>query len=233
MNESRFSARTHRLSIVVTCLLVAGGLLAVASALGIGGVNVFFRSAWSELKTMPPLVYFTAMTLICILPVPISPFYLAAGPLFGFKTALLWIAPAVAVNQILAHALTDGVMRPSLEALLSQRGYLIPRPKTEREESLLTALIRVTPGVPYAVQNWILGLAGVDRTRYLAISWPIQMLYAIAWVMLGESAFEGRAGTAMVAIGLVIVLALVARWTGQRLRASRESRGLPDGRRNA
>ena len=217
------SAKTdHRLSFAILIVLGAAVLVGLGAILGVGGLGQRIEEYWIGLQTMPPLVYFTTMALICILPVPISPFYVAAGPLFGFSTALLWIAPSIAANQLLAHHLTDGVLRPSFEALLSGRGYLIPKPRSKSEENLLTALIRVTPGVPYAIQNWILGLAGVERVRYLAISWPIQMLHATAWVLLGQSAFEGRMGVASLAIGLIIVFALIARWVGSRLRASRK-----------
>jgi len=222
MNEPPSTKADHRLSFAILIVLAAAALVGLGAILGVGGLGQHIGEYWAELQTMPPLVYFTTMALVCILPVPISPFYVAAGPLFGFSTALLWIAPSIAVNQLLAHRLTDGVLRPSFEALLSGRGYLIPKPRSKSEQNLLTALIRVTPGVPYAIQNWILGLAGVDHVRYLAISWPIQMLHATAWVLLGQSAFEGRMGIASLAIGLIIAFALVARWAGSRLRASRK-----------
>jgi uncharacterized membrane protein YdjX (TVP38/TMEM64 family) len=228
MSEPGATPRSQRWSLLVLCLLGLFGLLAVATVFGVGGVGDLIRAAWEDLKTMPPFVYFAAMALICILPVPISPFYAAAGPLFGWPTALLWIAPAVAANQLLAYQITNGMLRPSLEAFLAGRGYLIPKPRNPSEESLLTALIRVTPGIPYALQNWILGLAGVERRRYLTISWPIQMLHATAWVVLGQSVFEGQAGVAAIAVALMIGLAVVARWTGQRLRAARPAPELRD-----
>jgi uncharacterized membrane protein YdjX (TVP38/TMEM64 family) len=221
MNEPSSVSADHRLSFAILIVIGVAALFGLGALLGIGDMGRLIGEYWAVLQTMPPLVYFATMAMICILPVPISPFYVAAGPLFGFSTALLWIAPAIAVNQLLAHHLTDGVLRPSLEALLSGRGYLVPKPRSKSEQNLLTGLIRVTPGVPYAIQNWILGLAGVERARYLAISWPIQMLHATAWVLLGQSAFEGRAGVASLAIGLIVAFALVARWVGARLRASR------------
>lgn len=226
--DARSPRPSHRLSLAILVLVGLAALLGLGALLDIGGLGAFVEDAWALLQTTPPLAYFTAMTLICILPVPISPFYVAAGPLFGFAAALAWIAPAIAVNQLLAHRLTDGILRPSLEALLAAHGYVIPRPRTTTEQTLMTALIRVTPGVPYAIQNWILGLAGIERARYLMISWPIQMLHATAWVLLGQSAFEGRFGVATLAVFLIVAFALVARWVGARLRASRAAQVFDD-----
>ncbi len=202
-------------------LLAAGTLL-----LGVDDfrdLTSLVQEAWADLQTMPAPVYFTVMALACILPVPISPFYVASGPLFGFVTALLWIAPAVAVNQLLTHGLADSVLRPWLERLLARRGYSVPKPRTKREQTLITLLIRISPA-PYSIQNWILGLAGIERLRYLAISWPIQMAYAAGWVLLGQSAFEGRFGIAAGAVALILCLALLARWGRERLQTSRDGR---------
>jgi uncharacterized membrane protein YdjX (TVP38/TMEM64 family) len=42
------------------------------------------------------------------------------------------------------------------------------------------AILRVTPGVPLCIQNYLLGLAGVKFARYLLLSLPAQAAYALA-----------------------------------------------------
>jgi uncharacterized membrane protein YdjX (TVP38/TMEM64 family) len=214
--------RANWLALAAIGLVAFGGIVFAIdrSAFEFYAIGGRIEQAWMILQTMPPIVFFGAMALLCIFPIPISPFYVAAGPIYGFATAIFWIMPAIAVNQLLAHQLTNGLLRPWLGRLLAKRGYRIPAPRSLREQSLLTALIRVTPGFPYALQNWFLGLAGIEPIRYLVISWPIQMLYAAAWVLLGQSAFEGSFGVATFAVGLIVALGIVARWVGGRLRAS-------------
>jgi len=207
------------LSVLVVFASSASAEVATESFLS--GIVGIVQEGWAALQTMPPLVYFVVMALLCILPVPISPFYVAAGPLFGFGQSLLWIGGAVALNQLLAHYLAAGMLRPMLEGFLSERGHAIPKPRNPSEERLLTVLIRITPGPPYALQNWILGLAGIERRRYLIISWPIQMTHATAWVLLGQSVFEGRTGVIFAAIGLIICLGILARWVSVRLGVTR------------
>ena len=222
MNEHRSESQSCARALLGSAvLLVAGALL--LGVYDFQDLSGWVQEAWAFLQRLPAPVYFTVMTLACILPVPISPFYVASGPLFGFATALFWIAPAVAVNQLLTHGLAKSVLRPRLERLLARRGYSIPEPRTKREQTLITLLIRISP-TPFSLQNWILGLAGIERLRYLAISWPIQMAYAAGWVVLGQSAFEGRFGIAAGAVALILCLALLARWGRERLQTSRDGR---------
>ena len=207
---------------------VAGGFLALAFllALGIHGPNAVLewgRRFWQLLQTMPPWIFFLAMALICVLPVPISPFYLAAGPLYGTTTSLLWIAVAVALNQLIAYTLAAGILRPVIESQLERRGYAIPTVQKKEDQWLFAFLIRAVPVLPYAIQNWTLGLAGIERKLYLAISWPIQMVHATAWIVAGRSAFEGRYGILIGALSAIVALSLLGRWIGIRVRRTREA----------
>ena len=81
-------------------------------------------------------------------------------------------------------------------------------------------LFRITPGIPLSVQNYLLGLAEVDFTRYLLISLPVQSVYALAFVWFGHS-LTGNAtwrlvlgGAALVA--LVLAVSLLRRWLMRR-----------------
>lgn len=213
----------HRLILVVLLALGSVALIGIVAILRLDDLQPRALEMWAQFKTLPPALYFAVMALVCVFPIPISPFYIAAGPLFGLTTSMIWVAPAVVLNQLVAYQLTAGLLRPFLQTLLADRGHQIPSPKNAREERLLTTLIRVTPGIPYSLQNWILGLAGVKRSRYLVISWPIQMFYAGVWILLGQSAFDGNVGIALFSIGLIIAVGIVARWTAIRLRATSPS----------
>ncbi|HKK51505.1 MAG TPA: hypothetical protein VKA74_07950, partial [Myxococcota bacterium] len=152
--------------------LLALSALAFAAHRWIGSesIRAGVEGSWALLQTAPPLVFFISMALICLLPVPISLFYVSAGPLYGIVPALLWIVPAIALNQVLAHGLCNGVLRPSIERMIESRGYTVPRVTKKGDQTLFTTVVRITPGFPYFLQNLVLGIAGVERTRYLLIS---------------------------------------------------------------
>jgi uncharacterized membrane protein YdjX (TVP38/TMEM64 family) len=175
------------------------------------------RTGFEGLQQAPPLLFFGVMAIACIFPIPISAFYIASGPLYGVLPALLWIAPALALNMGLSHHAASGYLRPYVSRLLARRGHAIPQWREPGDQNLLIVLIRITPGLPFFAQNLLLGLSDVDRRRNLLLSVPIQTTIAAGFVMLGESAFEGRLGMALGAVGIIATASIAARFVHRRL----------------
>jgi uncharacterized membrane protein YdjX (TVP38/TMEM64 family) len=174
---------------------------------------------WARLEQAPPWLFFPTMALVCVLPVPITAFYLTAGPIYGVVPSLLWIVPTLVVNQLLGHLLATGILRPWIEGMIESHGYTVPRVTQRSDQILFTLVVRITPGFPYFFQNLILGIAGIERARYLLISLPAQMIYATGFVVLGRSAFEGNLGIAIGALSLIVVASISARLIHRHLRA--------------
>lgn len=185
------------------------------------GVGVFLEwvtEAWDRLQSAPPIVFFGAMALLTVFPVPLTPFYIVAGSIFGILPSLLWIPPAIVLNNLLAYSLTTSFLRPWLQRIVTERGHSIPAFKTKKEQNLFIGMVRITPGFPYFLQSLVLGLAGVDRLRFLVISLLVHMIYAVGFVVLGRSAFDGDYGVAVIAIALIVVVSICARFAHQRLK---------------
>lgn len=216
--ESRFSPRL--------VLLVLGVGAAIAGLLGFWflreiGLDTalgWVEAAWEQLQSAPPIVFFGVMAVLTVFPVPLSPFYIVAGPLFGVLPSLLWIPPAIVVNNLIAHALTTSFLRPRLVSIVERRGHTIPTFKSTKEQNFFIAIVRITPGVPYFLQSIVLGLAGVGRWRFILISLPFHMVYVVGFVVLGRSAFDGNYGVAVAAFALIIVASVVARFAHQRMK---------------
>jgi len=213
----RISARIMGATLLVA--LALGGY--AVFGLGFDGLRELASAIWIRLQTAPPFVYFAAVSLLTLLPVPISLFYVAAGPLYGVATSLLWIVPATIVNNLIVHAVSTSFLRPRLAVFVERRGYSIPRLETTSDQSLFIAFVRVTPGFPYFLQNLVLGLADVDRWRLVLITLPIHLAYATGFVVLGRSAFEGRFGMAAVALAVLVAASVGARIAYRRLRPAR------------
>ena len=108
---------------------------------------------------------------------------------------------------IIGHAdltLGDNV-RPVLEALLRRLGYKIPQVK-KGDETGLIVLLRVTPGIPFPVQNYLLGLARASFGRYLLISFLIQGPLNAAFVVFGDALLHGKGQMAFYGISAIVVL---------------------------
>lgn len=217
-DDRRTSATTSPLLVAASIGLIA--LAVLVALLAPESVGATARHAWSSLQSAPAPVYFGIMSIALLAPVPASVLYITAGPLYGILPSLLFIAPALAINALLVHAISAGLLRPRLERFVARRGITIPVLETRADQRLFIVLIRITPGIPYFVQNWLLGLANVERMPFVLITVGIQMLYATGFVVLGRSAFEGNTGIAIGAFAALVVVSLAARQVHKRFRTN-------------
>lgn len=190
-----------------------------ASAALPGGFGEWLEGWVERLRGAPPVLFFGVFVVATLLPVPIGLFYLVAGAVYGVTPALLWIAGALVVSNLIIHTASRSVLRPTLEALVARRGHRIPRFDSGLDEALFITLVRITPGVPYFLQNLILAVARLDLMRFLVLSVAIQMIYVAGFVVLGRSALEGELGYAVAAIAAIVALT-----AGARIFASRRAK---------
>jgi uncharacterized membrane protein YdjX (TVP38/TMEM64 family) len=202
-------------------LLVAGALALVA--LGVAALvwREEARGAVAAAKTLAgdavaaaesagPGVFFGAMALLPAAGVPMLAFMLPAGPAFGPSLGmpavigLTWAA--LAANMALTWWLARRALRPQLERLIARLGHRIPQVPPD-DTTALIVLLRVTPGVPFFAQNYLLGLAGVPFGRYLLVSCLAAWPPATAWVYFGDKLKEGRAGLILLSFLLLAAVA--------------------------
>lgn len=175
------------------------------------------RSSFALLGQLPPFVFFGVMAIVCVLPIPVSAFYVAGAAIYGPQTTLACVSLALAFNIVLGQTLASRALRPLALRLLAARNIRMPELREGSDVLAFVVLVRIAPGVPFFAQNLVLGLADVDRMRSLVVSLPIQLVFASGFVLLGQSAFEGRLGVAAAAIGLIGSLSLAARLVHRRL----------------
>ncbi|MFK7895983.1 MAG: TVP38/TMEM64 family protein [Myxococcota bacterium] len=213
--------------------LLLGGLLLALVAILISGLLYTFVGleeaqrlalhGWEQLQAAPPIAFFSVVLIASLLPIPVSVLYAAAGTLYGVTTTLLWIAATAMLANLIVYATCSSFLRPTLIRQIEKRGHTIPKLESRSDETLLITLVRITPGFPYFLQNWLLGLAGVEIIRFLGITLVIHMLYASGFVILGRSAFEGELGMVAIAIALLVVISAIARIVHKRAQASRNN----------
>ena len=168
-----------------------------------------------------PWVFFGAMTVLPAFGFPLLGFAIPVGPAFGAQMGtggvLAAYGAALAVNLALTYWMARFAVRPLAERLVIRAGYKIPQ--FEPSEHLQVALlVRITPGPPYCVQSYLLGLGNVAFFTYMWVSWIIMMLYAVGIVVFGEAIIHGRSGTAAMGVCLLVAVGLVANLARRRLR---------------
>jgi len=135
-------------------------------------------------EAAPPLELFVAMSVLPLVGVPVSPFWVAAGIRMGPVVAMAASISALAINVALGYWLANRALRGPLSLWIAERGYSIPRPRGASETQFII-MIRIAPPLPLAVQNCILGLVGVGFGRYMFFSILLQAAYALGFVWFG------------------------------------------------
>ena len=214
-------------------LAAAGILLIAAAILALRGFDVMgiagraIGRAIAILQAGGPWMFFIAMALLPAVGAPMSMFTLTAGKAFGTQMGMGWVFAAafaaVGVNILFTYWLARRVFRPWIARLVIRFGYKLPV-LDKADLTDLIVILRVTPGTPFCVQNYLLGLADAPFGRYMVISCVVMWAYAGAAIVFGDALLSGRGRTAMIAIGLFAALVaashLVRHHMGKRRKAA-------------
>lgn len=195
-------------------LAVAGvGLLVVALLVARGlDLKALLQQGLDLLRNAGPLAFFTGMAVLPAVGVPLSAFSLTAGPVFGEQLGMglviTYATLSITINMALTYLLARRALRPLLEYLFVRLGYRLPQVGTGDETDLII-LLRVTPGVPFPVQNYLLGLSGVAPIRYLVISVLITGPLNVVFILFGDALLQGKGKLALISLGLILALMAV------------------------
>jgi uncharacterized membrane protein YdjX (TVP38/TMEM64 family) len=194
-------------------LAVVGVVVLVAAALVARGLDLkgLLASGLELIRGAGPLAFFLAMAILPAVGAPMSAFTLTAGPVFaptlGLGLVIFFALAAITFNMAVSYWLARRAFRPLMEKLFVRLGYVLPR-ATPGDEVDLIVLLRVTPGIPFPVQNYLLGLAEVPFGKYLLVSCAVQWPINAAFIAFGDALLSGRGKVAL--IGLSVILALMA-----------------------
>lgn len=184
-------------------------------------IAALFADLENWLRGSHPLWLIAAMVFLPLIPFPISPLWMLAGLRFGFFGGVVVSSFALLLNLSLAYGVALLLGRPIISRLLALVGKKVPKIPPEDEVKWIF-IFRITPGIPLLLQNYSLGVARVGFGRYLAISLPVQMAYATAFILFGSALFSGKTGWAISGGLLALSLLLILRILQKRiLRQSR------------
>lgn len=144
---------------------------------------------------------------------PISPVLVLFGvvltPRYGMPATLALAFAAQGFCTTWTYALAAG----PLHGLLT--GYVLRHRElpelTEGNTIRLGLFLRLTPGIPYALQNIVLGILGMRLRPYLLVSLPTTSLWTAGFVITGGAIFKGTLAWAITGSILLIVLVLATR----------------------
>lgn len=213
-------------------LMLAAGLAALIAVL----VFVALRTGLMEAADAAVLglreagleVFFVAMALLPAVGFPLIAFTLTAGlvfgPTLGTGWVIVWSLTAVIVNLLLTYWLANRALRPLVSRLLTYFEFRLPD-STAGGAWQVALIVRLTPGPPFWVQSYLLGLIRVPLVPYLVVSTFVMAGYIIALAYGGQAIAKGSGRLAFAAVGILVVsvatLQLLRKRTARRRAAER------------
>jgi len=211
--------------LIAACAVVA--VLAAVLAWQTGFDRAAVESYWSQSKILMeqhPWVVFVALVVLPGLPFPVSALLIAAGvvwhdhPAWACGLSLL----ALALNMTWTYWLAAGPARRLIERLVKLMGLRLPE-LPRRNHLRLILILRLTPGIPLFLQNYLLGIMRPPFRLYLPLSVLLNGMYTVGIVLGSAGATDGRFTTALSGVALVVVAVTLTKW----LRAWLERRNTP------
>jgi uncharacterized membrane protein YdjX (TVP38/TMEM64 family) len=201
----------------------------------LGFIGVGFALLWQVdfdvtraldlLDATDPVIFLVLMASLPWIGFPIAAFYLYAGAAFVWWQAWLLCVAALAINIAIAYPLAKFALKEPLQQLLARTRARLPDLNPDNQFRA-TFLIRGIPGVPFAVQNYLLPLLGVRFPVYFVVSLSIQSLFAAG--MCAVPHVVARAGwLPVVLICGMLALLLVLRAVFVRRPSGRCAQGNP------
>ncbi len=160
--------------------------------------NAFYE--WKRRVGYVP--FFLGLALLPLFGVPTTPLFVIAGATFTPLAALAGCALSIALNLALSYWLANRWIRRLVRRLM--REWRIEWPEHDEKQALQFLLVfRLTPGIPTFVKNYVTALSEIRFPVYFGVSWIITFLYALGFVIMGDSLVNQNAVEAL--IGLAIL----------------------------
>jgi uncharacterized membrane protein YdjX (TVP38/TMEM64 family) len=202
-------------------LTLAGLVALVAAYLLLKGVDLVALGgrAMGILRTLGPWAFFAAAAVLPACGAPLTAFTVLAGEVFAPLMTLMGVIAAMILalvaNLALTYWLARFALRPVLAKLAERYGYKVPR-VTKANALSVTLVFRLTPGIPFFLQSYILGLAEIPFGLYMLVSSLCISPMAVGTIVLGKGIFNGN--FRMVGIGtfVLLVATLLVHWLRKR-----------------
>jgi uncharacterized membrane protein YdjX (TVP38/TMEM64 family) len=215
---------SHRwIQIGLICALVLG-LLAVVIAWKMGVNLAGLKEAWRQLNdylVRHPWALFAALVVLPGLPVPTSALLFTAGVVWRDQPmTAVWLSMlGISLNLTWTYWLAARPARSLVEKLLAATEIQIPDlPRGDHLRLIL--IMRLTPGIPFFLQNYLLGFLRAPFVLYLPISILCNGIIGTGVVLSGVGLADGNlmpviTGVSLIAVGIVLTQ-LIRRWLAKK-----------------
>lgn len=217
----------HRQLRIALIWMTGLALLAAGIAWQMGVDLAVLKNGWSVTEgylKQNSWALFVALVILPGLPVPTSVLLLTAGVVWREQPvmACLLCLLALALNLTWTYWLAAGPARRLVERMLTASGTQIPDlPRGDHLKLIL--VMRLTPGIPLFLQNYLLGFLRVPFHLYLPISMLCTGIIGSGVVLSGAGLADGKLKWAITGVSLIVLggvfTHLIRSWLAKRKRA--------------
>ncbi len=159
-----------------------------------------------------PFAFFAIMSTGCAIGLPLSFCTLYAGAAFGAFWGSVLSVGGICISSAIGYAIGRFAFPGDIVENFKRR-FNISNPRNMFD---LNFFVRAVPGIPYCMQNFLLGGMNSDLKVYMVLGVAIQGLFAVAMNVLGSSFSQGGY-LKYIAIAVIIMLVLLIRILFKRL----------------
>jgi uncharacterized membrane protein YdjX (TVP38/TMEM64 family) len=207
--------------------------LAVLGVVVLGGAVLLLRGANPKelvdqgmglIRAAGPVMFFAALAVLPAAGAPLMAFTLSAGEAFGAQLTMPGVIAVVmtmiALNLALTYWLARYALRPLLTGLVTRYGYKVPS-ITKQNALSVSLVVRLTPGPPYFLQGYILGLAEVPFKLYMIVSWVCVLPWAVGAIIMGRGILNGNFKVAATGLGVLVVAVVLVQFVRKKYATKR------------
>lgn len=150
-------------------------------------------AAWNtQLGSWGPIVFGLVYVAAVVAMLPASPLTLAAGALYGLWLGTVVVSIASTLGAGLAFLVARYLARAEVEAMLARFPKFLAIDRAIGSNGWkIVALLRLSPAVPFNLQNFLYGLTRIRFWPYLLTSWVAMLPGTFLYISLGHA---GRMG---------------------------------------
>lgn len=164
-----------------------------------------------------PVWLFAAIAILPGCAFPVSPLLILAGAVWGgTPTACALALAAILINITWTHLLAAGPSRSIIIRMLGNRWTRWQQPKMKNHWRVV-CMLRLTPGIPLCIQNYLIGLLGIPLKASVILAIPITGTYVCGFVLTGGAIFEGRIGMLLLGVSLLIITSLMVSFLHRKI----------------
>ena len=197
------------------------GIVLILAAIAWDVTELWSWDAFIEWKSQVDyLPFFVGLALLPLVGFPTTPLFMLAGATFSPAAALAGTAVSIALNLCLSHWLANRWLRAFVERQMTRWNLRWPSHSGSQALRFLI-IVRLTPGVPTFLKNYVTALADIPFRVYLAVSWITTFLYASGLVVMGDSLVNQNPIEAVIGLAILLVAYLLAKSLKRRSSALR------------